>query len=385
MAATDAGTSEAAQPNARRMPDAAALLAAALALPGVMPASAVAQTAPDQGVVAMRTFDYRDWQPGAERMNVRSPSLYLLKPISDSLSFEGSLVYDAMSGASPLYFNTLSGASGVGITEYRTAGDARVTKYYDRFAVGGAFAYSSERDYLSRAWSVDVRTWTADKNRTWAFGLGRARDNVNPVNGITQGRHRETYDVLAGVTQNLHANAVVQSNVTYSDGRGYYDDPYKPFDRRPDTRRVLAWLTRYNQYVPAADASLRLSYRLLLDSWGANSNTVEVEWVQALPHGFTLTPGLRYVTQQHADFFYGPPLGNGLKPGRPYTADTRLSAFGAFTPSLRVGKQFADGWSADVAMSVYRQKSSWHLGGDGSPGLLEFSARWFELGVQKTF
>ena len=42
------------------MPDAAALLAAALALPGVMPASAVAQTAPDQGVVAMRYFDYRD-------------------------------------------------------------------------------------------------------------------------------------------------------------------------------------------------------------------------------------------------------------------------------------------------------------------------------------
>jgi len=87
VAATDAGTAEAAQPNARRMPDAAALLAAALALPGVMPASAVAQTAPDQGVVAMRYFDYRDWQPGAERMNVHSPSLYFLKPISDSLSF----------------------------------------------------------------------------------------------------------------------------------------------------------------------------------------------------------------------------------------------------------------------------------------------------------
>ena len=364
---------------------AASLLAAALALPGVLPAPATAQTAPDQGVVAMRYFDYRDWQPGAERMNVRSPSLYLLKPLSDSLAFEGSVVYDAMSGASPLYYNTLSGASGLGITEYRKAGDARLTKYYDRFAIGGGLAYSSERDYLSRAWSLDLRTWTADKNRTWAFGLGGARDNVNSVNGNAHGRHRETYDALVGVTQNLNANAVVQSNITYSNGRGYYDDPYKPFDRRPDARRIWGWLTRYNQYVPSADATLRLAYRLLVDSWGATSNMVEAAWVQALPQGFTITPGLRYLTQDHADFYRDPPLGSGLRPGQPYTADTRLSSFGAFTPSVRLGKQFADGWSADLAVSVYRQKSNWHLGGDGSPGLLEFSARWYELGIQKTF
>jgi hypothetical protein len=350
-----------------------------------MPATAQAQTAPDQGVMALRYFDYRDWQPGADRMRVKSPSLYVQKPLSDSLSVEGSLVYDAMSGASPIYYDSLSGASGLGITDYRTAADARLTKYFDRVAVGVGGAYSHERDYLSRALSVDLRTWTPDKNRTLAFGVGATRDAINSVNGVAEGRHKETYDVLVGVTQVLNAAAIVESNLTWSNGRGYYNDPYKLFDRRPDARRVLAWLTRYNQYLPRFDATLRLSYRFIDDSFGADSHTVEVQWVQALPQGFTLTPGLRYITQDHAWFYRDPPLGNGFRPGEPYTTDTRLSAFGALTPSLRLAKVFADGWSADLAVSYYRRRSSWHLGGDGSPGLLDFSARWIEAGVQKAF
>jgi hypothetical protein len=53
----------------------AALIAAALALPGIVPTHAQAQAAPEQGIVALRYYDYRDWQPGADRMSVRSPSL----------------------------------------------------------------------------------------------------------------------------------------------------------------------------------------------------------------------------------------------------------------------------------------------------------------------
>ena len=77
------------------------LLSVALALPGMLPWGAGAQTAPDRSVIALRYFDYRDWQPGADRMTVRSPSLYLLHPLSDDLAVEGTLVYDSMSGASP--------------------------------------------------------------------------------------------------------------------------------------------------------------------------------------------------------------------------------------------------------------------------------------------
>ena len=76
---------------------------------------ALAQSAPDEGVVALRYYDYRDWQPGVDRMSVKSPSLYALVPLSPTLAVEGSLVYDSVSGASPLFHDTVSGASGRGI------------------------------------------------------------------------------------------------------------------------------------------------------------------------------------------------------------------------------------------------------------------------------
>jgi len=362
---------------------AGALLAAALALPGIVPA-AYAQTAPDQSIASLRYFDYRDWQPGADRMRVRSPMLYLLKPLSDSLSVEGSVVYDAMSGASPLYFNTLSGASGLGITDYRTAGDAKVTKYFDRYAIGVGGAYSHERDYISRSFNADLRTWTDDKNRTYAFGIAGTRDDINSTNGVAQGQHREVYDFLFGVTQALSPLAIVESNLTVSDGRGYYSDPYKLLDQRPHTRTSVAWLTRYNRQITTLDATLKVAYRYIYDQWGVNAHMGEVAWVQALPHAFTVTPLVRYYTQDNAYFYYGPPVGHGFHLGQPISSDNRLAAYGAFTLGLDLAKRFDDGWSADIAANMYRQKNAWRPGG-GTDGILDFSARWFEVGISKTF
>jgi hypothetical protein len=362
----------------------AALVAAALALPGIVPAAALAQSAPDEGVVALRYFDYRDWQPGANRMSVKSPSLYALVPLSDSLTLEGSLVHDSMSGASPLYHDTLSGASGLGITDYRAAADAKLTKYFGStsLAVGGA--YSHERDYVSRALSVEWRRWSDDRNRTYVLGFAAANDRIDPVMGTVHDQRRETYDFLAGATQVLNAEEVVESTITWSDGRGYYSDPYKLLDARPGHRRIFAWLTRYHRYLPRVDATLQLSYRFLDDSFGDRSHAVEAAWVQGLPLGFTLTPTIRYFTQGAADFYHDPPFPQGVVPGDLYTADARLSAFGAVAVGLRLAKAFAGGVTADVELNFYRQRGDWRPGG-GSPGLAAFSARWIAFGLTKRF
>jgi hypothetical protein len=375
------GESNAATP---RSP-AGALFAAALALPGILPADANAQAAPDRGWIELKYLDYRDWQPGADRMTVRSPSLYGVMPLSDTLVAEGSIVFDSMSGASPLYYNTLSGASGVGVTDYRTAGDFKLTKYFNGMAIGASAAVSSERDYLSRAGSIEWRIFSDDRNRTWAFVFGGANDRINPTNGIVVNAPRNTLDFLVGVTQALSATAIVQSNVTYSRSHGYYSDPYKTLDTRPTHRTVFAWLTRYNQYLPEPDATLRLSYRYLHDSFGSISNAFDVTWFQSLAQGWSVAPSLRYYTQTAADFYYNPPFPDGFVAGQNYTADTRLSAFGAFTPAVTIAKSFAEGWSAELKFAFYRQRSGWQLGGDGSPGLLPFSARWIEAGIAKSF
>jgi hypothetical protein len=138
--------------------------------PGVVP-HASAQSIPDEGSFSIRYLDYRDWQPGADRMRVKSPSFFVMKPFGGSWVAEGSLVYDGMSGASPRFYNTLSGSSGEGVKDYRTAGDAKLTRYFDRYAIGVGLAGSTERDYLSKAASLDLRWWTEDRNTTLAFSF----------------------------------------------------------------------------------------------------------------------------------------------------------------------------------------------------------------------
>jgi len=58
-------------------PQRGAVLAAALALPGVV----AAETAPTDGLIAFKYLWYHDLQPGLSRITVNSPSVYTLLPV----------------------------------------------------------------------------------------------------------------------------------------------------------------------------------------------------------------------------------------------------------------------------------------------------------------
>ena len=102
------------------------ILAAALALPGIVPSAHAQVTVPNATLIQFKYLYYKDYQESGgvnnngERMTVKSPALYMLAPISDSWVFEIGAVYDNISGASPYYHTVLSGASGEGIEDGRT-------------------------------------------------------------------------------------------------------------------------------------------------------------------------------------------------------------------------------------------------------------------------
>jgi hypothetical protein len=127
-----------------------------------------------------------------------------------------------------------------------------------------------------------------------------------------------------------------------------------------------------------------LSYRYVRDSFGSDSHTVDAAWHQPLADGWSIRPSFRYYTQAAADFYFDPPFPQGFSFGEPYTADTRLSAFGALNPGVTVAKLLPGGWQMDVKVEFYRQRSDWRPGG-GSPGLEPLSARWIQTGISKTF
>ena len=366
------------------------VLAAALLLPGVM-APARAETAPEQGVVEVKLSNYRDWQPGLDRVKVDAPSVYALVPLDAHWSLEGSAVNDAVSGASPRYHSAVSGASKM--DDSRTAGDLKLTHYADRQAWSIGAASSSEHDYRSNSLSGEWRISSDDNNRTWNLGLAYSDDDIGSTNDPTLDKSRRTWQFIAGVTQAWTPVDLVQLNLGYSLGKGYFSDPYKFPDSRPDERRQATALLRWNHHFEGWGSTLRTSWRLYDDSWGVRANTVDASWVQPVAEGWSVTPMLRYTTQRAARFYYDPvydaALGAPFPPGfgslAHYSADQRLSAFGAVTAGVRVDWQVTPRWKLDLSYARYEQRGDWRLGGDGSPGLEPFNARWWQLGVSRSF
>ncbi len=364
-----------------------AIIAAAMALPGV----ALAENAPEQGLIGFKYLYYKDYQPGLDRVHVSSPSLYVLTPLGRQWSLEGSVVRDAVSGPSPRYHSSISSASPM--QDERHAGDLRITRYFRRAAVGFGAALSREDDYESNAVSFDVRLSSDDNNTSIVVGAGYSDDTIKPNESgggsVTSDEKKRVNDFIVGLTQVVTPRDIVQANLTYSRGRGFFSDPYKFLDNRPRERNQTALLGRWNHFFVGPGATLRSSYRYYSDSYQVRAHTVGIEWVQPLRQ-LTVTPNLRYHTQSSADFYVDPIPGNPFPPVvslRPpyYSADHRLSAFGAVTAGLKVAYAINKDWSVDAKFDYYEQRGDWRIGGNGSPGLDPFKAQFYQVGIYRRF
>lgn len=404
MAATDAGC-------ARWV---GGLVLAACALPGVMPTAVRAEEAPEQGVVAFKLSGYAESQregagrgtgaggtppeevsgasggwlslPGDQRISVITPSLYALVPLGRRWAVEGSLTVDEVSGASPSYYSDISGASHM--EDRRTAVDARLTRYFERRSISVGLASSTEQDYRSRALSVEARFASEDQNTTWHVGYGLTRDTLDPYNDIVNNASKRVNEFQVGVTQAISMRDIAQLSYTRSQARGYLNDPYKHLDSRPGQRDADILQLRWNHGLDAS--SLRLGYRYYRDSYRVQAHTLEAAWVLPLRSGWSVTPSVRYYTQSAASFYADPAQDPAVYPGpvgspRYFSADQRLSAFGALTLGGKLSWQFAPKWTADAKLELYRQDTGWRLGGQGSAELVPLTALIWQLGVARSF
>jgi Protein of unknown function (DUF3570) len=373
------------------------VVAAALALPGVYTPAARAESAPEHGVVALKYLQYQDRQPGLTRIKVTAPSLYVLAPLGTQWSIEGSLVADNVSGASPRWQSSVSSASVM--HDERTAGDVKVTRYFDRASYGVGVSHSSENDYVSNALSLEGAWSNEDNNRTWNLGLGGASDSINPTKGgqdNVRDKKKATQELMLGVSQALSATDIAQLNLTLSQSKGYLNDPYKTLDVRPEKRTQVALLGRWNHHFEGNGTTLRSSYRYYRDSYRIDAHTLQLEWVkpftQGMLQGLTVIPSLRYYTQSSASFYRdayydaaGYPVFPNLTPGQLNSGDHRVSAFGAVTLGFKTQYQITPRWSIDGKVERYEQRAAWRLIGAGSTGLEPFRATMFQLGVSCKF
>lgn len=377
--------------------------------------------------------------------------------------------------------HTLSSAS----PEIRKQGDFKLSYEWDEATLDAGGGISIENDYESRFGNVAGR-WDFNQKLTslnlglsytnsdtnaildhdatpYIYDVGRGFYSYNNTAGSGQiskenrntvlSGNRQDWGTALGLTQVLNETALLEGGIGYTRSTGYMANPYKVvetafidpeqtgdvlrgvsiglLEKRPDERNQWTENLRYVQYINGLDAALHFDYRFSHDDWGINAHTFEADWVQPVGQGWTITPKVRYYSQDAADFYTpyltsnqalsktavddnGRPIyveadnpNNGNvyyrddnfnlvdENGKPvdettvnpirktipfernklpghYSSDHRLSGFGALSGGITFSKQFAKGVSFEAGAEYYTHAGAMQLGGSGEGAYADY-------------
>jgi hypothetical protein len=379
--------------------------------------------------------------------------------------------------------HTISAAS----PETRNQGDFKLSYEWDEAALDVGGGISVENDYESRFGNLTGRWDFNQKLTSLNLGLSYTNSDTHAIldhdatpyiwdtsggfearnihydsgqltkqggNTILKG-NRQDWGTALGLTQVVNERALVEAGVGYTRSTGYMANPYKTvesvfidpsqtgdvlngvaiglLEKRPNERNQWTENLRYVQHIDGVDAALHFDYHFFHDDWGINAHTFEADWVQPLGNGWTITPKIRYYSQNAADF-YTPyivsdqafsrnavdangrpiyvsadnpnngqvyfrdqffnlidssgrvvdetvvnpvnktiPFDSGKLPAN-YSSDQRLSGFGALSGGVTISKQFAKGISLEASAEYYTHAGSLKMGGGGESSFADFNS-----------
>jgi len=319
--------------------------------------------------------------------------------------------------------------------ETRKQGDFNLRYEWDEASINVGGGISIENDYESRFvnWggSLDLN----NKLTTLSFGQSYSNSTVSAAfdhdailylktygykdqivsrktdvvgNIETIYGEREDWSTNLGITQILGKNTLAELSVNYTQSTGFMENPYKAvyvfflnpiqvapgvygaakgayIEERPDERNQWAWNAKIVQYVEPLDAAVNFGYRFFHDDWGINAHTFEADWIQPLGRGWTVTPTVRYYSQDKADFYHpylisrskktnNPAENYGNIPEENFSSDHRLSGYGALSGGVVLSKQFSKGIRLDMGFEYYTHEGSLKMGGGGEGDYADFSS-----------
>ncbi|MEQ1715026.1 MAG: DUF3570 domain-containing protein, partial [Hyphomicrobium sp.] len=290
---------------------------------------------------------------GATPYLLSSGSVFIDKKTRRFLKSDG--YGNMLSGFDDRIFHTLSGAS----PETRKQADFKLKSAYDETATYSIGAgVSVEPDYLSKFmniggnWDFNQKlttlslgmSYTSSETKAiidhdanpYIFDSAESRFNVPEATLETEAFGKRTihgertdWGAHASVSQILNKGALIEAGAGYTRSDGYLANPYKVvqvgfidpeqqqfapegayqiyfealLEQRPTERNAATLDLSYVQHIEATDAALHLNYRYFQDDWGIKAHTFEGSWAQPLWEGWTLTPQLRYYSQDAADFY----------------------------------------------------------------------------------
>ncbi|NOU44007.1 MAG: DUF3570 domain-containing protein [Methyloglobulus sp.] len=330
--------------------------------------------------------------------------------------------------------NSLTHIIATASPETRKQGDFKLSYDWDDAAISAGGGISIEDDYESRFGNLGGR-WDFNNKRT-SVNLGLSYTNsqtnaildhdalpymqadnyfVNHTNKrvnvddpkIISG-NRQDWTVNAGVSHALSQETLLAADFGYTRSTGYMSNPYKiteamfinPDDfqysdytspnymagfleRRPEVRNQWNVGGRFVQYIEPLDAALHFDYKFSADDWGIYSHDFSADWVQPMGYGWTVTPRVRYYSQEVADFYHSYLVvgkayqdvdfndpnadlnANARNLPAHFSSDQRLSGFGALSGGVTVEKKFAKGLSIETGFEYFTHQGSLKIGGGG--------------------
>lgn len=236
-----------------------------------------------------------------------------------------------------------------------------LSKNFGNHTPGVQLAYSKERDYVSYGLSLRDAAEFNRKNSTLTYGGAFTRDEITPKNSFPGG-DKNSYDVLLGLTQVLTPDTLWTINATLGYVEGLLTDPYKvvllnsseAFENRPGNKTKEIIFTSLNQHIKPLNGSMELGLRYYHDTYGIDSGTASLAWLQKIGDIVVITPMLRYAQQTEADFY------DISFTGAPefYSSDYRLSAFRTFSYGLKVDWNISARFAFNLAFERYEQQGT---------------------------
>lgn len=339
-----------------------------------------------------------------------------------------------VTGENTQLVHTLSSAS----PETRKQGDFKLGYEWDEAALDIGGGLSVENDYESRFGNINSRWDFNQKLTSLNVGLSYTNSDTSAIldhdsspyitktaflgqieqAGVLKIMHgnRQDWASTLSLTQVLNKGALIETSIGYTRSSGYMENPYKAMtivfvdpeqntnyltgkvqaflEQRPDLRNQLSLGGRYVQHVELLDAALHLDYHFFHDDWGINAHTFEADWVQPIGNSWTVTPKVRYYSQDAADF-YAPYLVSKqayiksiynkttktfttvnydptLLPSN-FSSDQRLSGFGALSGGIVINKQFSKAVSLEAGFEYYTHQGSLKLDGGGEGSYADFN------------
>jgi hypothetical protein len=340
------------------------------------------------------TVKAQSWQEENNRIRVDSQYALLETNLTPDARLKVMGLIDTIAGATPtgeLPLVTGDPVPTSHLEEERKAWDANFSYQFKRVNLAVSYGVSRESDYVSNGYSLNTLTDFNQKNTTLLLGWGHTDDRIDPpALSWAHERTKTGNDFIIGVTQLISPEMSVSANVSYGTASGYMSDPYKaitaqdprlpPFlppsgvpENRPREKEKVSVFLGANRHFEKLDGALDASYRYYYDSFGINSHTVELKWVQRLGSHFTLEPIARYYRQSAADFYYTDLVSAGITPGFDssgetgtgkgpfYSSDYRLSKMETFNLGLKASWIINDHCTLDVAYERYLMRGLDHV------------------------